>query len=278
MEEHVLALLASTQLAEDAPRKNAEYQLEQLYTNEQFPNALVSIASHSLVPTNNRQAALNVLKIIVQRFWSSSLLGFEGGTAQSPINDVTKEQIRRALYAIVIDENVDSKVTSAASAVVSKIASVDFPEAWPDLLANLLAQIPRSNDGQLHGVLVVLVELIQDALDEAIYAANAKDLLTALHSVATDDTRKFSLRALAVLVFRSCFDTIEMMKQENKTLARQLTQAALDVWLPFLAEYLRLPMPALPTKFDEDKATQIAMEWRGVIMLKIRVISVGAMT
>ena len=275
MEEHVLALLASTQLAEDAPRKDAEYQLEQLYSNEQFPIALVSVASHDLVPTNNRQAALNVLRIIVQRSWSASLVGFEHGTDQSPINDATKVQIRRALYAIIINENVDTKVTSAASAVVSKIATVDFPDAWPDLLTDLLTQIPSSNDGQLHGVLTVLVELIQDALDESVYAAHAKEIVTALHSVAIDEARKFTLRALAVLVFRSCFDTIEMMKQDNKPLARQLTQDAMDLWLPFLAQYLKLTMPTVPSKADEDQATQIAMDWRGVIMLKIRVISVS---
>ena len=272
MEEHVLALLSATLMTEATPRKDAEYQLEQLYTNEQFPCALVSIASHNLVATNNRQAALNVLKIFVQKSWSESLMGYQG---QILANDSTKEEIRRKVYAIVIDEDADTKVTAAASAVVSRIASVDFPDAWPDLLSNLLSQAPRSNDNQLHGILTVLVELLQEALDETSYAANSKELLSCLHNIAVDEARKPTLRALAVLVFRSCFDTIEMIKQDDKAAARQLTQEALDMWLPFLVEYLKLGMPATPSKVDEDGGNEVATTWRGMIMLKIRVISVS---
>lgn len=275
MEEHVLALLSATQSTEATPRKDAEYQLEQLHTNEQFPCALVSIASHNLVATNNRQAALNVLKIFVQKSWSESLLGYQG---QTLTNDASREEIRRKVYAIVIDEDADTKVTAAASAVVSKIASVDFPDAWPDLLSNLLSQASRSNDNQLHGILTVLVELLQDALDETSYAANSKELFSCLHNIVIDEARKPTLRALAVLVFRSCFDTIEMIKQDDKAAARQLTQDALDMWLPFLVGYLKLEMPATPNKADEDKGNEVATTWRGVIMLKIRVISVSLLT
>ena len=272
MEEHVLALLASTQSIEANPRQKAEAKLGELESDKQFPIALISISAHNLVPTNQRQAALNCLKIFVTKWWLSSLETEHG--LEPRVDDTTKDQIRSALYATVINDTADSKITAAASYVVSKIASIDFPEAWPDLLTDLLAQAPQSNDQQLHGVLVLLVDLLREAVDDNTFSEHGRNLLVVFHNVAIDDARKFQLRALAVSAFHSCIENIETTRSTNKSASRQLMQEVVEMWLPFLGGFLKLDMPPFPTREDDLSDNEVSMNWRGVVMLKIQIIKV----
>ena len=58
MEEQLVRLLNETQSSQEGPRKNAEWQLKQQYTNSDFPVALVTIGTHNDVQLAIRQAAL----------------------------------------------------------------------------------------------------------------------------------------------------------------------------------------------------------------------------
>ena len=273
MEDHVLTLLASTQSTEAEPRRAAEAKLQELQADKKFPLALITISAHQLVPTNQRQAALNYLKIFVTKWWLSSLQTNQG--LEPRVDDATKEQIRNTLYAIVINESTDRKVTAAASYVVSNIASIDFPEAWPNLLTDLLVQAPQSSDQQLHGVLILLVDLLREAVDENTFSEHGRSIIVVLHNIAINDARKFKLRALAVSALLSCIDNIETTRSMNKSASRQLMQDVLEMWLPFLGGYLKLDMPPVPTREDDVKENEISTSWRGTVMLMIQVVKVG---
>lgn len=273
MEQQILTLLGETQLPAEAPRQHAERQLEQLYTNEALPISLASIASEDSVPLNLRQSALLVLKTFVLKGWSPTLDEFSG---QVLINDVNKEQLRKQLLNIATSGLNDRKIKGAASFVISKIASVDFPHAWPDLLPTLVDLAPRVDDDRLHGVLTVLGNLVDDGFNEDQFFQSARSLVKCLYDIAVDGGRKLTLKALAVSVFRGCYDTLEMVAEVHQADVNQFMSEALTAWSPIFIEVLRLPLPPAISQEDEENAGEAFDTWRGFIALKIQVVRVSA--
>ena len=274
MEQQVLDLLGATLDASGPIRNDAERQLEQLYTNDAFPISLVSIAAHKSVPLEHRQAALLSLKKLVLKTWSPSLEEYEGTEV---LNDATKEHIRQSVLSVATASDEERKIVAAASYVVSKIASVDFPEQWPSLLPTLLNAVPHADATQLHGVLVVLGNLVEDGFDDEQFSSSAVDLVRCLYNVATGEEKKFAIRALAVSVFRACFDTMELVYQNNKAAVQQFMQEASDAWSPFFIEVLKMPLPYMPTEEEESEGSPggpAVIHWRGVISLKTQVVKV----
>ncbi|KAL8912550.1 MAG: hypothetical protein Q9171_002491 [Xanthocarpia ochracea] len=267
MEQQVLELLAATLEPAAEIRTNAERHLEQLYTNDAFPLSLISIASHTSVDLALRQAALLSLKTFVLRTWSSSLDEFQGLVT---INDATKDQVRHTLLALATSGDQERKIVSASSYVVSKIASVDFPDQWPSLLPTLLQQIPQSHENQLHGVLVVLGNLVEDGFDEEQFGKSAIELVRCIYDIATDERKKLTSRALAISIFRACFDTMEVMYQTDKASVKQFMQEASDAWTPFFINVLKLPLPQIPA--EEQESDTDSGSWRGIVALKTQVV------
>ncbi|KAI9035621.1 putative importin beta-5 subunit [Aspergillus affinis] len=271
MEQELLSLLADTQSPVADTRKAAELQLLRLYSNESFPLSLAAIASHDSVPTNLRQSALSVLRTFIAAAWSPNLDDFKGRIL---INDVNKDQIRRVLLDLAtVTETPERKVKSSASFAVSKIASADFPEQWPDLLPTLLRVINDGNStsGALHGALKVLLDLVDTGFNEEQFFNVARDLVSSLYNVATSESRRPMLRALAVAVFRSCFDTLEMVLEQHKVAVKQFMDEVLGGWSPFFISTLKAPLPEAPVEQEEAKETAVASQWRGVIGLKLQV-------
>lgn len=190
------------------------------------------------------------------------------------INDATKDQVRHSLLALATSGDQERKIVSASSLVVSKIASVDFPDQWPSLLPTLLQLIPQSHDGQLHGGLVVLGNLVEDGFDEDQFGKSAIDLVRCIYDIATDERKKLNSRALAVSIFRACFDTMELMYQTDKASVKQFMQEASDAWTPFFIDVLKLPLPPIPA--EEQEGDTESGSWRGTVALKTQVVKVGA--
>ncbi|KAI9836390.1 MAG: hypothetical protein M1819_001420 [Sarea resinae] len=269
MDQQLLQLLAETQTSAEGPRKHAEQQLQQLYTNEAFPTSLASVASHHSVPLNLRQAALLVLKTFVQAAWSPDFEEFKG---QVLVSEPTKQQLRIVLLELATSADADRKVKSAASYVVSKIASADFPDQWPDLLPTLLRLIPTSTDAQLHGALKVLGDLVEDGFSEDQFFKVARDLIKVVYDVAVNDTRKATLRALAVSIFRASLDVLETVMEDHKTEIRAFVEDALNAWLPFFIDVMKKQLPPVPKENEENIEGGPQEEWRGIIALKLQVV------
>ncbi len=214
--------------------------------------------------------------------WSPSLDEYEG---PSTLSDATKEQVRHSVLSIATAGDEDRKIVGAASYVVSKIASADFPEQWPGLLPTLLNLVPQAAETQLHGVLVVLGNLVEDGFDEEQFAGSAIDLVKCIYDVAVNPERKWTTRALAVSIFRACFDTMEMVYQNNQASVKQFMQDASDAWTPLFIDVIKMPMPEIPTEEQEMQgspgesqgiAGPNVQHWRGVIALKTQIVKVSS--
>ncbi|KAK8251995.1 armadillo-type protein [Phyllosticta capitalensis] len=269
MEEQLVRLLADTQANAEAPRKQAELQLEQLYGNEAFPAGLVTVASHDSVPLEIRQCALLTLRKYIVVTWTPQFEEFRG---QLVLNDEQKRQLRHSLLELATSATAERKIKTAASYAVSKIASADYPEQWPELLPGLLHMIPNAQDGQLHGALKVLSELVEDSLHEQQFFSCARDMVKTMYDVAANDQRKPTLRALAISVFRACFGTLEMVMEDHKAEVKSFAEEALSVWLPFFVEILKSKLPNAPTEEEQSQNASAAETWRGLVALKLQVV------
>jgi len=277
MEHEVIQLLQSTQARDDTTRRAAELSLLHLYTDPNLPIVLLSISTHNDLAEHIRQAALLTLNRVVLATWSPKFDGDFKGTIV--LDEEAKAKVRHHVLAISTGDDGgqagNRKVRNAASLVASKIAGVDFPDAWPDLLPHLLQILSGgTSDLQVHGALRVLTDLVESGFSEAQFFAVARDLVSGLQNVATNAQRKPILRALAISVFRACFDTLEMVMEDHKIAVKAFLDQALQGWMAFFIETLRVKLPETPRENDEKQEDGLPSQWRGLIALKLQVVKV----
>ena len=268
----MLELLRASQLSAPQPRKAAELRLLELQNNEAFPGALATIGVHANIAVPDRLAALVALKNYVGVAWSPSQEDFAGKVL---ISDAAKGAIRSHLLQIVYDGNQPSKITASTAAVVAAIAKSDFPEQWPELLDSLLNEIRGGNDEKVLAILKVLGEIIAESLDEEQFNQYATPLMEALRTAAMDGKNGLMTRALSVLVFRSCFDFVENLKDKDEDKVKGFAKGVLDLWNEFFLSVIKETMPTIPSAEEEnDESVEVTKNWRGVVALKIQVILV----
>ncbi|KAI8632462.1 ARM repeat-containing protein [Xylariaceae sp. FL1651] len=263
MEDQLVQILANTQLAAEGPRKQAELDLKHAESNPVFPLSLANISRHASISVEFRQAALSTLRRYIENHWSGE--NDDGPT--TPIADTIKDQIRPLVLDLALNSEDDRKIKTAASYVVGKIANVDFPEQWPDLLPTLLNIIPTGNVGQLHGALKVLSDLVEESLSDDQFFSMAQDIVKVVYDIAVNDSRKPVLRALAVSVFRGCFDLMDTVKEEHPKEVTSFAEEALKGWFPFCLETLKLQLPERDPQSDTQPES-----WNGIIALKLQVV------
>ena len=268
MEQQVLDLLVATQDNSKPIRELAERQLEGLQNDDAFPLSLIAIASHQPVSVKDRQAALLQLRRVILKRWSPGLEEFEGPA----IPESVQQHIREQLLVVATMPELDRKVINAAAYAVGKIASADFPELWPTLMPSLPGIAPQADAGQLYGILIVLSNLVEDGFDEEQFTSSAVDLLNLLYSVVADSQKNLMNRALAVSVFRACFDSMEQAFQTSQESVQQFLTQLTDAWTPLFIDMIKMPLPTIP-KVEESNGAR--SEWQGAIALKTQVIKVS---
>ncbi|KAI1310434.1 armadillo-type protein [Xylaria venustula] len=263
MEDQLVQVLTNTQLAAEGPRIQAELDLKRASTNPAFAISLTNIGRHASVSVDIRQAALVTLRRFIENNWSGE--NDDGPTI--PIADNVKDQIRPLVLDLALNFDGDRKIKTAASSVVGKIANVDWPEQWPILLPTLLNMIPAGNDNQIHGALKVLSDLVEESLSDDQFFSMAQDIIKVVYDVAINGSRKSTLRALAVSIFRGCFDLMDTVKDEHHKEVSAFADEALKGWFPFFLETLKLQLPNL-----EPQSTTQPESWNGLLALKFQVV------
>ncbi|TEY34826.1 hypothetical protein BOTCAL_0610g00020 [Botryotinia calthae] len=262
-EAQLLQILADTQSSADGPRRQAEIYLKSAQNEPAFPSTLASIASHSTVPSELRQAALLNLKNFTSKNWTGH---DDNGNPTIQIEEGAKAEIRARMLKIATDDVDSRKIKSAAS----KIANVDYPDQWPDLLPTILHIIQTGSDLQLHGSLKVLADVVEESLSEDQFFSVARDIVNTVYGVAINEARLGILRALAVSVFRGTFDIMEMVKDEHGSEVKAFAEEVLKDWTPFLVAIMKQPLPPPPKESEEDGP--VDQQWRGIISLKLQVV------
>ncbi|KAH0842884.1 hypothetical protein AYO21_09621 [Fonsecaea monophora] len=271
MEQQVLHLLQATTRPDTSVIRDAEQGLLRLYPQAEFPFALLTIASHNDVEPSSRKAALTALKNYVSATWSPQFDETFAGNVY--LNDEAKSSVRDRVFAICTlageEAPKDASIQALAAGVASKIASVDFPDAWPSLLPSLLTILNTStDDAPIHGTLRVLSELVDEGLTDEQFFLVARDLVNALQHVAVDNSRSLIVRAMTLNVFRACFEMLEMVMADHGAAVKAFLNESLKAWMPFFMETLKQPLD--PTTKPDDAS------FRGIVALKVQVVKVYA--
>jgi hypothetical protein len=122
--------------------------------------------------------------------------------------------------------------------------------------------MPTGTDAQLHGALRILQDLVEESLTDEQFFSVARDIIKACYDVAVSENRKQTHRGLAVLVFRSCFDLMDIVKEDHKREVKTFAEQVLVGWLPFLEQVIKAPLPPL-----DDSGSQ-PPSWYGPVALK----------
>lgn len=95
----------------------------------------------------------------------------------------------------------------------------------------------------------------------------ARDIAKALTEIALNENRKPMLRALAISIFRGCFDLMNMIKDDHSKEVKAFADELLKEWNPFFTTVLkgRLPEADLTTGSQPES-------WNSIIALKLQVV------
>lgn len=138
--------------------KEAETLLKKWEKSPGFAVTLLQVAS-SDVDISEKQAAAVCLKNFCKRKWAS---------AEHPIPEADKNTIKDNLIDVLI--SAPPKVRAQIAALITDIASPDFPSKWPSFLPKVGNLIASHNPHYMHGALLAL----QRAIKKYQYM-NAKD-------------------------------------------------------------------------------------------------------
>eukprot|EP01127_Copromyxa_protea_P013332 TRINITY_DN3579_c0_g1_i1.p1 TRINITY_DN3579_c0_g1~~TRINITY_DN3579_c0_g1_i1.p1 ORF type:complete len:982 (-),score=188.56 TRINITY_DN3579_c0_g1_i1:53-2917(-) len=111
-------------------QKPSEALLEQYKSIPGFCPALLKLASTKEIIADHRLCCLILLKNTVQEKWKRSTM------CREPIGDQDKRFVRETVFTLV-DEDLSHSNASQLALLIGRIARMDFPNDWPELLSKL---------------------------------------------------------------------------------------------------------------------------------------------
>lgn len=191
-----------TKTIDPIEQRVGEQQLAQLSTEKGFGVVLSSLCSNPQVPGAYRQLAGVVLRQYVEKHWDDGTESFVEPLA----SDEDKASIRSVLPKLLGD--ADTKIQTAASMAIAAIASVDYPEQWPNLVDLLIAAINSDNNPILvQGGLRCLVLFAEEITDQQLKHV-IPHLFPALLRALANGSYPTRARMRAVTVYRICTQSL----------------------------------------------------------------------
>ncbi|KAJ3527044.1 hypothetical protein NM688_g8180 [Phlebia brevispora] len=171
-------------------------------------------------------AAGILLRKFVEERWSPMFKNFRGPAPSVEI----KAEIRKAVFQGLSDRI--RKVRTYSSHILSKIASCDWPEEYPDLLSSLMTLLTSGSPDAIHGALQMFSEFGGDEISEDHLLPIQKQLLPVLLGIVNTPDRHSPLtRARAISVFRQCMSSLYMVREVHKQPVKEVTAAVLPIWM-----------------------------------------------
>ena len=159
---------------------------------------------------------------------------------------------------------------------MSKIASADFPDQWPELFPQLVSVLNTSSaDAAIQGSLRVLYELVDSGLSDEQFFQVARDLVGALQHVTIKTNHNPVVQAMALKVLGACFDNLEqVLATEYAPAVKAFLNESMHGWMSFFISTLKVSLPEV-SGADFENANNVIHKWKGVVALKIQVIQVS---
>ncbi len=249
MESKVLEIIYQTQQPQNEVRTVGEESFTQLTKTDQsgMATTLISLALRNDLDIGIRQACLLYLHRIIPRYWSLAFDKFEG----PPISIEAKHFIRSRLLDLIIDQ--DTKIRNGAAYSLTSIATVDYPDEWPDLLEKLFSYLTSNSQYQITGSLAVLKELFDDCVTEELFFGGAGlGVMKQCASLLESSDTPTDIKKDAVVVFRNCIDYLQF---SDSTLS-SVIKDAVDESLPGIVKLFTQLLLSLTANNNNTKTAE----------------------
>ena len=164
--ESIHLLLLHTFNADEAHRKHAEGQLEQLVGSPGAPVLLLQIvAHHEQVQREVRQASAIALKNMIKKGWDKDSVtrrarGAAAASGPVVVSPEDKVNGRHALLETLMAEP-DTSIRALLAECVNLIAYNDYPEQWPQLLPTISANVQSGQPRPIQNALLALRKVVK---------------------------------------------------------------------------------------------------------------------
>ncbi|KAG0250956.1 hypothetical protein BG011_007955 [Mortierella polycephala] len=224
MDQTVFQVLTDTLSSDANMRMAAELQLKELQANPEYPISLSRLALARECIMSQRHSAAVLLKSYIDKQWSPKSPKFRG--PEPP----------------------------AEAFVVSKIAHLDWPDAWPNLLDALMHRLKSGSADEVHGSMRVLAEIISKDISHVQLPVIAPVLFPELLRIlSSDQIYSHTTRSRCVSIFRSAVDMLHTIKEEH-------SEAVKAYLTPIFSQWNDVFMTVLNTRTTEVPEIEVA-EW-----------------
>ncbi|XP_031413104.1 importin-11-like isoform X1 [Meleagris gallopavo] len=172
----VLQVLTQATSQDTAVLKPAEEQLKQWETQPGFYSVLLNIFTNHALDVNVRWLAVLYFKNGIDRYWRR--------VAPHALSEEEKTTLRAGLIAN-FNEPVN-QIATQISVLIAKVARVDCPRQWPELIPTLLESVKVQDDLRQHRALLTFYHVTKTLASKRL-AADRKlfyDLASGIYSFA----------------------------------------------------------------------------------------------
>ncbi|ODV89270.1 hypothetical protein CANCADRAFT_3899 [Tortispora caseinolytica NRRL Y-17796] len=233
--EQLVQILRNT--LNGATQSDAEVQLVNMSLThpQELVDGLVQLCALTSLDLPTRLAALINLRQLALRKWSPAIEQFEGPL----LDQQTKQKIRHLFLSAV--SAPEYQIRSTAAYAVAKIAAVDFPDDWPELMPSLMNILLKSTeDAMLLGALTVLKDMLDNSFTIEQYIDVADDLSSALLRLILNSSSIVCAEALEVL--ESCLSMYALKDEINPSAVSRFTTFLRRSVFPALIALIEKPV------------------------------------
>ncbi|NXF07300.1 IPO11 protein, partial [Smithornis capensis] len=172
----VLRVLTQATSQDTAVLKPAEEQLKQWETQPGFYSILLNIFTNHSLDVNVRWLAVLYFKNGIDRYWRR--------VAPHALSEEEKSMLRAGLITN-FNEPVN-QIATQISVLIAKVARVDCPRQWPELIPTLVESVKVQDDLQQHRALLTFYHVTKTLASKRL-AADRKlfyDLTSSIYSFA----------------------------------------------------------------------------------------------
>ncbi|KAK6201646.1 armadillo-type protein [Scheffersomyces amazonensis] len=286
MSDIVLKLISDQTSSDNNVRTAAELEFSKLSTQDpsQVLYLCIQFAKDENLPIDIRQSSLLHTKRLVPKYWSIGFPSFTG----PPVNQDVKSSIRQDLLNIATSCN-NTKLRNGSAYAIVQIASVDYPDEWPDLLT-FIYQAASNFDNQISmlGSLTVLNDLFDDLITEdQFWGGIGAEISNYIFLVLSRDNIPVEIKTVSVKLYQSVVAVFSSPEAFSSNERKQFTINHIETSIPTLINvlntsynnsvksqneiilkelYLRSSIYSVLSSILEDFGTKVPLQLRNSIL------------
>lgn len=187
---------------------------------------------------NLLQGVLLTLKTTVKLHWNA---GFDAFTGPA-ISPAVKAEIRQVLLKSVPWPNLRIRVLAAN--LIGLLASVEYPDEWPDLLESVTALFRENDANAVDGAILVVKDLVSDSLSGAEFFRYGIALMDVLRECVSSQELLTSTRTNAVECYKSSIQFFLMVDEQHKLQMYDYVRKNVLQWTALFIQILASPNPS----------------------------------